>query len=101
MPIIALGSGDQHAVLDHAVGGRIRPVTAGDRTFSNGLTAHEELKLLKQQYLRRLQDRLPALLQDSRIQGLFMLNQEQSRIIQRLRKLARQPSTIREKLGTI
>jgi len=102
-PMLAIvhGLGDQHAVLDHVVGSHIRPVTSGDRTFSNGLTAHEELKLLKQLCLSHLQDRWPALLQDSRIQELFGLNQEPSRIIQRLKKLARLPSTIREKLRTI
>lgn len=101
MLAIALGLGDQHAVIDHVIGSHIRPVTSGDRTFSNKLTAHDELKLVKQQCLRDIQERWPSLLEDQRIRDLFELTEGPPRMLQRLKKLANLPRTLREKLRTI
>ena len=101
MLAIALNIGDQHAVLDQIIGSHIRPVTSGDRIFSNKLTAHDELKLVKQQCLSNMQERWPKLLFDSRVRNLFELDQEPSRMLQRLKKLTNLPRTLREKLRTI
>jgi hypothetical protein len=98
---IAHGYGDQHAVLDAVAASHIRPVTSGERTFSHGLTAHDELKELKEQCLAHLQEHWPSLLSDSRIRQLFGLDPELPRKLQRLKKLARLPWTLREKLRTL
>ena len=101
MLAIAHGLGDRHAVLDHVMASHIRPVTSGDRTFSNGLTAHKEMELLKHKCLNDLEEQWPKLLEDNRIRQLFELNEEPSRLLQRFKKIARLPFAIREKLRSL
>lgn len=98
---IAHGYGDQHAVLDAVSASHTRPVTSGERTFSNGLSAHDELKLLKEQCLNHLQEHRPSLLSDERIRQLFGLDPQPQRQLQRLKKLVRLPWILREKLRTL
>jgi hypothetical protein len=92
---IAHQLGDRHAVLDSVVASHIRPVTSGDRRFSNGLTAHEELRLLRSKCLTHLKSHWPDLIEDARIRRLFDLDPAPSRNLQRLKKLIKLPETAR------
>ena len=98
---IAHQLGDRHAVLDSVVASHIRPVTSGDRTFSNGRSAHDEMKLLRHQCLAHLHEHWPELIEDTRIRKLFDLDPPPSRNLQRLKKLMQLPQTAREAMRSL
>jgi len=100
MLAIALDLGDQQAVFDNVIGSHIRPVASDDRTFTNKLTAHNELKLVKQQCLREIQERCPSILEDQTVRDVLEPTHELSSTLQRLKKLTKLPRTLCEKLRT-
>lgn len=76
LPILAIteGFGSRHGIIDASLACHTRPLRSNAKTFSNGLTAHQELQSIKTMCVAHLNAEAKPFLQHQQVSDLLALN---------------------------